>query len=201
MSEVPFKTSTPFKLLKKIKIKKKMTNRFPKTSRNVQGGIMRSPLRWRSKKTRTCFQFTCITVPNGINWKIVLGLSCICWIDFANFCFRTQWSFAKYCPHFSFITLGRSIIVLLNRFFSRIIPIFLCENNTGVSLILFLCHSVHLLTFSKCNNHSHCGLNSHENGSHCWSKMKKKIVVNTCSCWGSTKSNGLLLSETFRKIC
>ena len=29
---------------------KKESNRFPKTSRNVQGGIMRSPLRWRSKK-------------------------------------------------------------------------------------------------------------------------------------------------------
>ena len=30
-------------LVLKKKIKKKMTNRFPKTSRNVQGGIMRPP--------------------------------------------------------------------------------------------------------------------------------------------------------------
>ena len=48
-------------------------------------------------------------MPNGINWKIVLGLSCICWIDFANFCFSTQWSFAKYCPHFSFYNFVSTI--------------------------------------------------------------------------------------------
>ena len=79
-------------------------------------------------------------------------------------------------------------------------PIFFGENNRGVSLILFLCHSVHLLTFSKCNNHSHCGPNSHENGSHCWSKMKKKIVVNTCSCWGSTKSNAIYVYRYYQKL-